>query len=268
MKFNVTTMMDELNDHLKTDFNVLNSTINIKLDKHFSRLLYITKKNYSGLIDGNLYSKGLDFLKTSTLPYAAKIQKELVIEILNSKIQLNYDSILSKLKSDYYSMEFNSDNIDLITLKMRVTKHPSKYTTSSTPAKVAQWMIDNNKQFHPGIFVPIICTGHDDKGYIGVHPDSNEWKGKIDRDYIWCNQILPKISRLTEVIAPQFDWKQYDPQIVTQRLKKIDQYKKWLSDTAKNQQVIDKIQKDVVLSDKQKSELIQFASRNRAKSLW
>ncbi|WP_230677498.1 hypothetical protein, partial [Streptococcus pneumoniae] len=90
-----------------------------------------------------------------------------------------YDAILNKIKSDFYSCVFDESNIDLITLKMRVTKHPSKYTTASTPAKVATWMIENNKQFHPGIFVPIICTGHDDKGYIGVHPDSNQWQGKI-----------------------------------------------------------------------------------------
>jgi DNA polymerase elongation subunit (family B) len=264
---NVEEMIEKLNQHLTKEFNINKSTINIKLDKHFTRLLYIAKKNYAGLIDGKLHAKGLDYLKTSTLPYAAKLQKELIESIL-VKNQLSFEKTFAKLRDDFYNTVFDESNIDLITLKQRVTKHPSKYTTQNAPAMIAQWMIDNKMNFYPGLFVSLVCTGYVDGKIQGCHPDSNLWQGKIDKNYIWSNQILPKLSRIVEVVSPQFDWKQYDPQIVEQRNKKISQYEKWLLDSKKNEHVIQKINDDPVLSEKQKQDLIKFGMQSRAKSLW
>jgi DNA polymerase elongation subunit (family B) len=241
--------------------------VNIKLDKTFSKLIYIAKKNYSGIIDGKLYSKGLDYIKSSTLKYAAFLQKDLLTKVLFDN-QRSFQDLFEKYKQEFYSISWDESNIDQVTLMQRVTKHPSKYGTASTPAKVAQWMIDNGHLFYPGVFVPVIATGYVDGKMLGVHPANLEWKGKLDKDYIWAHQILPKLSRITEVISPQFDWKQFDPYIVEQRERKMKTYQKQLFDTQRNQHISKKIQDDVTLSELQKRDLLELASKSRAKALW
>lgn len=263
----VEDLVPSINDHIREEFGVENSTVNIKLDKVFTKLLYIAKKNYVGIVDGKLYAKGLDMLKSSTLKLAADLQRDLLDRIL-FKNETQFHPIFTKYHTDFFTMVFDDSNVDLITLKQRVTKHPEKYTTSSAVVDVAKWMKQTGRLFYPGMFVSILVTGHKDGKIQGVHPENPEWKGKLDLNYIWSNQILPKISRITEVVDPGFDWKQFDPTIVEQRLRRVAQFEKWFSETSRVETLLEKLDKDILLSQQQKEELRKLSRRSQVMPLW
>lgn len=260
-------MLNDLNNHLTKEFNIGRSTINIKVDKECEKLLFLCKKNYAFIQNGELKAKGLDYIKTSTLKYAANLQRDLLERIL-FKNEKDFQKIFEKYHKEFHSLEFNESNLDLITLQIRVTKHPSKYAVKSTPALIAQWMIDNKMNFYPGLFVPIVVTGYRDNKMEGVHPSSGLWKGKIDKNYVWDHQILPKLSRITEVLDKNFDWKQFDSSIVSIRDRKIRSYEKRLLDTKTIDQVLETIKNDTTLSPKQIQDLVSFGTKNKTRSLW
>lgn len=258
-----------INDHIKNKFNVKESTVNIKLDKTCKKLLYFCKKNYSYVDSSNeVKSRGLDYLKSSTLPYAAKLQKEL-LELVLKQNQLTFTELFTKWKDDFFGTCWDVNNIKEITLMQRVTKHPSKYIVKPAPAQVAEWMIQNGHLFYNGLMVPMIVVGYVDGKIQGVHPDSNLWyDDNIDLHYIWNHQILPKLSRITEVVNPHFDWKQFDTEIVEKRKKKTDNYLSKMLDTKNLDTLIKKIEGDIDLSSEQKSWLIKKSRKNLGRSLW
>jgi len=237
------------------------------VDKVFTKLLYLQKKNYVGLVEGKLYTRGLDYIKTNCLKYAASLQKDLLEKIL-IKDQRNFQEIFQKYHDDYYALQISPENLELFVLHERVTKRPDNYKVPSTASKVAKWMIENDILFYPGLMVPIIATGFKDKKMEGCHPDSNLWQGKIDRDYIWAHQILPKISRIVEPIDKDFDSLQFDHYVVQARLRKYKSFQKRLLDTKLSHELIEKIKEDPTLSRIQKDELVKFANQSIGGSLW
>ena len=256
-------LMVRLKEYLEKTFNIKDFPMKLSLDKIFKKLLIVAKKNYVAIKEttkaDKIEVKGLEYIKSDTCKYAATIQKDLVSKILNEN-KRDYDNMIRTYKQDYDKIMVTKDNLYQFIINERVTKNPKKYVSTSVSIALAKEMIDRGMLFYPGMFVGYIITGVKDGKVLGVLP--SDFMGVIDKDYLWDKQILPKLTRIVEVLSPDIDFNKYSNAIMANRLERKNMYKVEMFNMDKKN-ILQTIKNDKVLSDHDKNDLLRFFDRNR-----
>lgn len=258
-------LIADLEKHLKEEFGVKESTINLKLDKEMDNMILIAKKTYAYTSKGELAARGIDFLKSDCIPYAARIQKEFLKEILING-RKDVQQMIGAYKAAYDATKVDASNLADFTIHERVTKHPSQYKAASLSVTIAKKMIDDGKAFWSGIHVPIVITKFDGKVLQGCHPD--DFKGDIDKEYIWSHQILPKLTRIACILDPEGDWYQFDDKIVERKKVLKAKFNEMVFDNDKVETINQKINENKWLSREEKKQLLKQVESKKMKKLF
>ncbi len=105
-----------------------------------------------------------------------------------------------------------------------------------------------------GMPIPYIVT-QEKPTLTAVHPDWYE-KGTASIEYYWDHQIYSILLRVLEVAFPNDDWGGYSTRTSGKRVKKREQFSRWLKDPKKSRSVtLKKLNADKVLSVADKRQL-------------
>jgi DNA polymerase, archaea type len=248
---------------LKKEFNIDKSYLVLEYEKKFKKFLMLQKKNYVGRlveIDGKeideIYGRGLEYVKKDTIEYGRRLQIEIIRKFLYDNA--TKEQIIEFIESEFIKFRDGQFDISEITIRNKINRLPENYKSKNVVAEVVKKMIADNKEFYVGMFVPYIITDSS-KTLTAIHAD--DYNGVYDKIYYWDKKIYALLKRIALSVFPEYDWDQYEFHTIERRKKKISQYKKWLSDPKKKKsEIIEKIKNDKLLSDKNKSDLLEKKS--------
>lgn len=244
---------DALNDY----FGVEKHFIELEYEKHFSRLLLLKKKNYTGHIvelDGKpvdkFIVKGLECIKRDTIPLGKKWQRELIESIIKEDKPVNwYVNWIQQKMNSFFNNEFD---IEDITIRKKLTKHPNRYKVVAPHASIAAQMMAREMECYVGMQIPYIVIA--ESPIQAVHPDW--YVGNASVPYYWDQKIYGILKRVLIVAFPKFDWDQYTTKIANKRDKKIKQFMLWFNDPKKKRdKLLVKLNEDKVLSPQDKRDI-------------
>lgn len=190
------------------------NSIKMDFDKGYKTLLIVTKKRYAGRLslhkgrhapdDMEPEIKGLEFQRSDNARYAQKLQMKYVHLLLDQYVNPNdIDNYLRTDGEEFYKKEHD---LEEIVITKGVSKKPSEYKPMTTAARVAQWMIDDGREFFVGMKVPYIVVQHK-PNVLAIHAD--EYKGTFDRKYYWEKLILPPVLRLIQARFPGYSFSDF-----------------------------------------------------------
>ena len=220
------TGIDDLEPKIKEINKMLGKflDINIKLrknivyleyEKHFSKLLLMEKKRYTGLLnmkDGKiinkLFSRGTEDVKKSNTQFGKRVFQELVRYVFDDRKTLyQIHGYIHNLQS---TLKYSTIAPEDLLITTRVSKSMDNYKVKGVHTRLAQRLIDS------GEILPII-EGEKKIGtrleYIMVGTEGvrlGKYLGNFNRDYYWEVQIYAPLRRVLECAYPQEDWHQYD----------------------------------------------------------
>jgi DNA polymerase elongation subunit (family B) len=203
---------------LDTRISLRKNIVSLEYEKHFSKLLLLEKKRYTGLLsmkDGKplnkIFSRGTEDVKKSNTQLGKKVFKEFVLKL--------FDESFSKANAIQYvkdkRQELETGLIDPLELIIttKVSKPIEKYKVMSTHSRLAKRLIDS------GDMLPIVESEKkmgarleyimvDNHGVNdGVLID--EYASNFNREYYWNVQVYAPIKRLLECVYPTEDWNEY-----------------------------------------------------------
>jgi DNA polymerase elongation subunit (family B) len=213
----------EINTKLKTflDIEVIlrKNIVYLEYEKHFSKLLLLEKKRYTGLLnmkDGKpinkVFSRGTEDVKKSNTPLGKETFKELVSKIFTdgftSKDAVEYIKVLRNYVRD---KDIPPDKLLITT---RVSKAIENYKVMSAHSRLAKRLIES------GDLLPIV-EGEKKIGtrleYImidnhGVNDGVllEEYQRNFNRNYYWEIQVYAPLRRILECAYPTTDWLEYN----------------------------------------------------------
>lgn len=201
----------ELTEHLKTHFNVKESTIELVFDKKFDKFLIESKKKYVGETEGKLKFVGMESVKRDTIPLAADLQKQLISILFKERKDL-CEAFIVKNKQLIAEGSYPPESI-LIHKKMSkdAKSYKGKADKKYTPpvhvriAKELKIKGDKTDLSKGGSIISYIITKGDP--LEGVH--ISEYKGEWDRKYYWNNCVYPMLERILKVAIPDVEWDNY-----------------------------------------------------------
>ena len=220
------TGIDDLEPRIKEINKMLGSFLdkNIKLrknivyleyEKHFSKLLLMEKKRYTGLLnmkDGKtidkLFSRGTEDVKKSNTQLGKRTFQELVRLVFDDNTTLR--DIMNYIEEQRFKLKKHQILPEDLLITTRVSKSMDNYKVKGVHTRLAQRLIDS------GEILPII-EGEKRIGtrleYIMVGKEGvrlDKYLGNFNRDYYWEIQIYAPLRRVLECAYPQEDWHQYD----------------------------------------------------------
>ncbi|MCM8804223.1 MAG: hypothetical protein NC833_03095 [Candidatus Omnitrophica bacterium] len=196
-----------LEDILKKEFNINKSYILLQYNKKLSKVFFVSKKKYAMRIieiddkpADSIEYVGLECIKSDTVNYAKKLQKELINLILTTdndkEFYKNY--ILEKRK------EFFKNDIDItdIIIRQQIIKHPEEYKGDLAHVKIAKDIINKKEEFYIGMTIEYFIITSKPK----LIPERiYNYNGTFDRIYYWNNRIYPLLER---ILTSVFDFKE------------------------------------------------------------
>jgi DNA polymerase elongation subunit (family B) len=215
-------------------------------EKQFIPFLFVKKKNYA-YIDkgGNIKIVGMEAIKSDTNPRAAKLQKQLIIDILSKRVDLDiWENRIDEIYNQVYDQELNQDEL---VLTKALTKMPSEYEgyviakatgepkvkadgtlqKKSIPAhvKLAERLLKKGVDLYPGSKIhfiviktkPNLAISLEEyaKGegiFITKHKKIQEFEyefdGGYDATYYWTRIITPfmKVLYVFNKGLPDWNW--------------------------------------------------------------
>lgn len=211
---------DDLAAHLKKDFGVNICTIELDLDKTFSRFIIESKKKYAGIPGTDLPKRlggiapkisGLEAIKRDNIKPATEFQRGILDRILYNRGGL--DSIRRYIKR-YRNKLYNKPwSLDDISIYKRLGKHVDLYKakkdstkkyTAPLHVRIAK-ELDDNELKKGGAIIQYIITGTGPLEGVHVSNFDDKW----DRDYYWQTLIYPGAYRLLKTAYPEEDWDQF-----------------------------------------------------------
>lgn len=247
---NITTEMAdkffiELLDEWGKKWGSINNKLVFEYEKTFKTMLFVKKKHYGYLEDDKITIKGMEAIKSDTNPFAAKLQREFIHDVLLERY--NEDEWRNKINS-IYNKVFNQEltSAELILVKA-LTKMPKEYEgyiidkktgkpkvkadgelqRKAIPAhvKLAERLIEQGKEIYPGSKIhfivikdkPIlaISVAEYEKGSGVFHYKHKklgeieyEWEGDYDAKYYWLRITKPLIKVIYSYYGeiPEWDW--------------------------------------------------------------
>lgn len=270
---NVSKNLNELYGvHLKDNFNTDKSYITLEYEKKFKTLLLLQKKNYVGWLtdkDGRqvdeMFCRGLEYVKRETVEYGRRLQIDLATRLLKQNLTLSDSVKFIQKEMNKFTKGVDVKPEDL-TLTTRISQAIDKYKNKGVHVHVAEQMIEDEKEFYVGMFIPYIIVGREKK-LKGIHAD--DYDGVYDKEYYWDSRIYALLYRLLTCVYPDYDWDQFLIKIVNRRIKHFDKLKIAFSKcktVKQKQKVIDRINKNKFITIKQKDILLGnqgFSSNKR-----
>ncbi len=266
------TVHVEFDKHLKGEYNVKQSYIVLEHEKIFKRIILLQKKQYVGRlieVDGQatdkIYGRGIEYVKKDTIEYTRELQQKMLKHMLyeDLPVEFYHDFVKKEMK------RFDEGDFDVeeIIIRQRVSKKPSKYKVKPVQVRIAEDMIQRNKEFYVGITIPYIVTESKPK-LQGVHID--DYGGVYDKKYYWDKRTYHPLKRFLECVFPDEDWHQYEFTLIEKRKKRFEQYSKWLGEKSKakrKDEYIERIknEKSEALSPAQRKQLLVQAGVRKPK---
>lgn len=202
---------EKLSEYLKNTFGVVESTIELALDKKFDKFLIESKKKYVGESEGKLKFVGMESVKRDTIKIAARLQEELILKIFNG--EKNIEDWVKKCKESILGGQIEVGDIiihrkmakDATSYKGKTDK--KKYTAPLHVriAKELDIVGDKTDLSKGGSIISYVVTGGDP--LTGVH--ISKYNGEYDKEYYWNNLVYPILERVLAVSIPEVDWNQY-----------------------------------------------------------
>lgn len=212
-------------------------------EKTYAPMFFVAKKNYAYCENGKIGIKGLQCIKADTNKFAAKLQKDFVMDVMQFKYseeewRQNIDNIYNKV----YNQQLTSEELILI---KALTQMPKDYagfiidkktgspkikrdgTTQekSIPAHVrlAERLIESGEEVYPGSKIKYIVIK--DKPILAISPAEFEkregvfkykakkigwmdysWSETYDANYYWKRIMKPLIKVVTSYHKELPDW--------------------------------------------------------------
>lgn len=206
-------MLRDINDNfipnLLTRFGCKTQTVSMDFDKGFRTLLIVTKKRYAGRLslfkgreapdDMKPEIKGLEIRRSDWAKYTQELQMKYLMLIL--EVDVDPSDIDNALREDgqiFFSKELS---VEELVVNKGVSKKPSEYAVKQPHVRVAEWLIDEGREFFVGMKIPYIVVEHK-PNVEAIHAD--RYDGTCDRHYYWEKQILPSITRLIQARFPGY----------------------------------------------------------------
>lgn len=198
--------------------------IKLSYEKAFRRLIMVAKKAYAGsylhyegkdaTADSKPEIKGLEYKRGDTLKLAREFQHQTILQLLVDQ-ELDPDVYAERVETWKERVLTGELALEEITLSKRMGMAPSEYKRktkkdgqlTALPAHVAlaERLIKEGKDFRAGDKVPYLVVDAASAPMQVIHPD--EYKGKVDRYYLWENLVFPPTQRLLDVTFPAIKWK-------------------------------------------------------------
>lgn len=241
---------EEINDkyitflhYWKNKYGCEKNKLIFEYEKKFDKMLFVGKKNYAYIIEEEISIVGLAAIKSDSNPFAAKLQKEFITDILKG----TYDELGWATKvEDIYNKVFNQEltTAELLLVKA-ISKMPADYVgptiDSSTGqpkvkadgtiqmksilahVKLAARLISQGKDIYPGSKIkfivvkdkPILALSQEEyeRGFgsfeykhkkLGII--DYEWGGGYDALYYWLRIMKPLITAVYTYHKILPDW--------------------------------------------------------------
>mmetsp|Transcript_12769 Transcript_12769/g.23948 ORF Transcript_12769/g.23948 Transcript_12769/m.23948 type:complete len:1531 (-) Transcript_12769:203-4795(-) len=217
-----------LGGKVKREINRLYKTLELEIDGVFRTLLLLKKKKYAALTVNKLPDgtfsfgkemKGLDLVRRDWCIESKDTGRYVLDQILSGNER---EEVVSKIHDhlEHLAKRMRNDELPLeqYVITKGLSKHPDQYPDgkSQPHVQVAKMMLKANRPVNVGDHIPYIITKYDtssdeeskDKkekspAERARHPNEiRRSSGALKPDVEWylCQQILPPISRLCEVI--------------------------------------------------------------------
>jgi DNA polymerase, archaea type len=198
-----------LEEILKKQFGIIKNYIELEFDKHFKTLLMIDKKTYTGHVinmegkkTDQVYTRGLDYIKKSSISIAAVAQKKLIDHLLFDNFTVfDCEKFINEIMNRIKIGEI--DIKDLI-IQIKLNKPIHEYTSRLPHVIVAKEMIAKNGMLESNEIDYIVIDAKNKKYVV-----PKDYENHFDRSYYWNNRVYPMLERLLEVVYPRNDWKRY-----------------------------------------------------------
>lgn len=201
----------DLEKHIKKEFNVKESFLELALDKTMDKFLIVSKKKYASVVDGKLKYVGLECIKRDNAIIANEFQKAVISKIFKGYDSKKMEKVILKMKEKVLKEELDTEKIIItkrlgkdINLYKGTGKTDRKYTPPIQVRIVKELKNTSSEKEElskGGSMIQFIYT---DGSANGVH--ISEFKGKYDRRHYWNNLIYPQIDRILRVVYPDIKW--------------------------------------------------------------
>jgi len=206
-------MLRDINDNfipaLLNKFGCRTHAVSMDFDKGFKTLLIVTKKRYAGKLglhkgrdapeDMMPEIKGLEIRRSDWARYTQDLQLKYIKLLLECDVDpSDIDNALREEGQIFFSKELT---VEELVINKGLSKKPKDYPIKPPHVRVAQWLIDEGREFFVGMKIPYIVMGHK-PNVEAIHAD--EYNGTCDRSYYWEKQILPSILRLIRARFPGY----------------------------------------------------------------
>lgn len=196
----------KVEEHIKEEFGVDESIIELEYEKKMGRFIQVGGKNYACRLtekDGKEVDedaiKGLACVKRNTIEFAKREQEKLIHLLLREDNPKEfYINHVSKLRREWFT---SIADVNDIVCKTSVSKWPSEYTSTGPHIRVAQKLIDSKREFWPKMQVPYVIVNKALKGEVHV----DDYAGEYDRGAYW-EKIYKPLQALLQVCFTDYDW--------------------------------------------------------------
>jgi DNA polymerase I len=184
--------MDDVNKRLP-------GTIELEYDGFYPRGVFITKKRYALIDEGqNIIVKGLETVRRDWAKLSRDTQKNVLSIILREADPKKAAQIV---KDTVKRVKERDVTLDEITLYSQLTKKIERYKNVGPHVKAAKKAIKRGREVNPGMPIGyVIIKG---KGMISdrAEPVEDASIEDYDIDYYVENQLLPPVSRILGVLG-------------------------------------------------------------------
>lgn len=182
--------------------------IRLEIDGDYNRIFWTRKKKYAGLLRGEKEPeiKGLEFVRTDNCRVTRLLQEQLINFLLFDSDPNPREA--EKIVDNCFNKLYRGDiDIQDLVITQAVQKKLHLYVSKTPAVRVAQKMLDDGKEFFPGMKIPYILTGRKDGYLVAVHAD--EEKPEYDVNLYWKNKIYPATERILKaVFGDAVRWKE------------------------------------------------------------
>lgn len=193
---------EHLYEVLAVEYKVPEPYIQLNFDKHYTRFILFAKKNYAGHCDNmegkvtdKLYVRGMEYIKRNTFQWAAKRQKQLLEDILRSK--LGRKEVITRIreyKQEFFNTEFSTND-----LKITQRVGQETYNNTALIGRLAKRYKDITGINPVGMELEFIITDNK-KGLRGCL--LQDYTGRFSRTHYWENFSRPLFDKILGVVDP------------------------------------------------------------------
>lgn len=208
-----------LREKLDTDVGLRKNIVYLEYEKHFSHLILLEKKRYTGILtmkDGKainkIFSRGTEDVKKGNLKLSKQTFNELTLKLFDDNFTVK--DAIEYIKQLRYKLAYDIIDPEHLVLVNRVSKQIEHYKTLSLHARLAKRLIktkvilpivESAKKVGTRLEFIVVDVNGKNEGIL-----LSEFKGEWHREYYWQVQIYAPLKRLLKIAHPTVDWDKFD----------------------------------------------------------